>query len=167
MIKDVRIGHGADLHRFEEGRPLFLGGVEIPGGPGLEGHSDADVLLHAVTDALLGALALGDIGVWFPNTDPQWKGKASSFFVSEVIREIRARGWKVGNIDCNLLAEKPKLSPHFESMRRSIAELLGIEIDRVSVKATTPEKLGALGRGEGMYAEATVLLISSPAKSDA
>ena len=160
MIKDIRIGHGVDLHRFDASRPLFLGGIEIAGGPGLEGHSDADVLLHAVTDALLGALALGDIGVWFPNNDPQWKGKASSFFVSEALKTVKERGWRVSNIDCNIISEKPKLSPHFEAMRGSIASLLEIEVDRVSVKATTPEKLGALGRGEGMLAEATVLLIA-------
>jgi 2-C-methyl-D-erythritol 2,4-cyclodiphosphate synthase len=158
MARDIRIGHGVDLHRFDPGRPLFLGGIEIPGGPGLEGHSDADVLLHAVTDALLGALALGDIGVWFPNNDPQWKGRASSHFVAVVLEEIKRRGWRVGNIDCNLISEKPKLSPHFDVVRRSVASLLEVEIDQVSVKATTPEKLGGLGRGEGMYAEATVLL---------
>ena len=154
----VRIGNGMDVHRLVPGRRLFLCGVEIPCELGLEGHSDADVALHALMDALLGALALGDIGKHFPDTDPAYLGADSR----ELLRRVRAlpefRPWSIGNLDLTIVAQKPKLAPYREAMRRKIAEILKIEISQVSVKATTTEHLGFTGRGEGIASFCTVLL---------
>jgi 2-C-methyl-D-erythritol 2,4-cyclodiphosphate synthase len=157
-VTDVRIGQGIDFHPFAEGRKLFLGGVEIPNARGLQGHSDADALSHAVVDALLGALSLGDIGQHFPDTDPRWKGQASLYFVEHTAKLIGVHGWKIANIDSTVVTEEPMLQPHIETMRGKLAAALKIEKDRVSVKATRPEKMGALGRKEGLVALATALL---------
>ncbi len=153
-----RIGLGYDSHSFTPDRPLVLGGVPIPYEKGLAGHSDADAVLHAITDAILGALAVGDIGEHFPDTDPRWAGADSSVFVTEAVRLARGRGLRVGNCDVAILAEKPHLSPHKAAMVGRIAELLGIPIKRVSVKAKTNEQMGFIGRGEGIAALAVVLL---------
>jgi 2-C-methyl-D-erythritol 2,4-cyclodiphosphate synthase len=153
-----RIGLGYDSHPFTPGRPLVLGGVPIPHEKGLAGHSDADAVLHAITDAILGALAAGDIGEYFPDTDPRWAGVESSLFITEALRLARARGLRVGNCDVTILAESPRLSPHRAAMVGRIAELLGIPIKRVSVKAKTNEQMGFIGRGEGIAALAVVLL---------
>jgi 2-C-methyl-D-erythritol 2,4-cyclodiphosphate synthase len=154
-----RIGLGHDRHRLIAGRPLMLGGVRIESPVGLDGHSDADVLLHAITDAILGALALGDIGEWFPNTDPQWADADSATFVEAAIREARRRGWELGNLDCTVHAERPKLSPDKPRMAGRIAALLGTTADRVNVKAKTGEQVGPIGRAEAIDAEAVVLLV--------
>ncbi len=157
----MRIGTGYDVHRLVEGRPLIIGGVEIPYERGLLGHSDADVLVHAVMDALLGAAALGDIGLHFPDTDEQWKG-ASSLRLLERVREILEENtYLVVNVDATIIAQAPKMRPHIEEMRRNIAEALQVDISQVSVKATTEEHLGFTGRGEGISAQAAAL-ISSP-----
>jgi len=153
-----RIGVGYDIHKVRAGRRLVLGGVEIPWEKGLEGHSDADVLLHALCDALLGAAGLGDIGQHFPPSDPQWKDYDSREFVKKVYSKIKALGWKVVNIDSIIIAQAPKLSPYYGVMRERIAELLEVSAEVVSVKATTPEGLGALGAGEGIAAQVVVLL---------
>ena len=154
----LRIGQGYDVHRLVEGRKLILGGVEIPCEKGLLGHSDADVLTHAVMDALLGALALGDIGKHFPDNDPAYEGADSIALLRRVGEMLRERGWRVVNIDSTVAAQAPKLSPHIPAMRRNIAAALGIPEDRVSVKATTEEGLGITGKGEGMTASAIVLV---------
>jgi 2-C-methyl-D-erythritol 2,4-cyclodiphosphate synthase len=153
-----RIGVGYDIHKVRAGRRLVLGGVEIPWEKGLEGHSDADVLLHALCDALLGAAGLGDIGQYFPPSDPQWKDYDSREFVKKVYSKIKALGWKVVNIDSIIIAQAPKLSPYYGVMRERIAELVEVPAEVVSVKATTPEGLGALGAGEGIAAQVVVLL---------
>jgi 2-C-methyl-D-erythritol 2,4-cyclodiphosphate synthase len=153
-----RIGVGYDIHKVRAGRRLVLGGVEIPWEKGLEGHSDADVLLHALCDALLGAAGLGDIGQYFPPSDPQWKDYDSREFVKKVYSKIKALGWKVVNIDSIIIAQAPKLSPYYGVMRERIAELVEVSAEAVSVKATTPEGLGALGAGEGIAAQVVVLL---------
>jgi 2-C-methyl-D-erythritol 2,4-cyclodiphosphate synthase len=153
-----RVGTGHDIHRFEAGRPLVLGGVRVPYGWGLAGHSDADVLTHAIMDALLGALALGDIGRHFPDTDPQWKNADSLALLARVVEMIGEQGWQVGNLDAILLAEAPRLAPHLPAMRERLASALGVEADRVSVKAGTHERMGSIGRGEGIAATAVVLL---------
>src|SRR5690625_676349 len=155
---DFRIGYGYDLHRLEEGRPCIIGGVELPHDKGLLGHSDADVLLHAITDALLGALALGDIGTWFPDTDPEYSGADSGELLREVWRMVGDKGWRIGNVDATVIAEQPRLNPHIETIRQSVAALLQVEVGRVSVKATTSEKLGFLGAGEGIAAHAVALV---------
>jgi len=155
---DFRIGYGYDLHRLEEGRPCIIGGVELPHDKGLLGHSDADVLLHAITDALLGALALGDIGTWFPDTDPEYSGADSGELLREVCRMVGDKGWRIGNVDATVIAEQPRLNPHIETIRQSVAALLQVEVGRVSVKATTSEKLGFLGAGEGIAAHAVALV---------
>ena len=155
----VRVGLGHDTHRLGPDRALILGGVEIPYELGLIGHSDADVLLHAITDGLLGALALGDIGEWFPNSDPQWKDADSTVFVTEAAKIIRERGWEVGNLDCTVFAQEPKLSPFKRQMAERIAELLQIEPGQVSVKAKTGEHVGPIGRGESISADAIVLIV--------
>lgn len=155
---ETRVGFGYDVHAFADpsaGRKLFLGGVEIPHDRGLEGHSDADVLLHAICDALLGAASLGDIGILFPNTDMAYKGIASLRLLEAVNERLRAAGWSVVNIDATVVAEAPKLMPHREAMQRTMATSLGIDAERVSVKATTSEKMGFVGRREGMAAWAT------------
>ncbi len=153
-----RIGHGYDVHRWSEGRALVLGGVPIPYPKGLLGHSDADVLLHAVCDAILGALALGDIGEHFPDTDPQWAGISSLLLLERTGRMARKRGWRVENLDVTMLAQRPRLAPHIPEMVGRIAETLGVDPSCVSVKATTTEGLGFVGREEGLAAHAVVLL---------
>lgn len=159
MIKDIRIGFGYDVHAFSEDRELFLGGVKIPSEKGLKGHSDADVLLHAICDALFGALALGDIGIHFPDTDPKYKGIESKILLEESYKIIRAKGFILNNIDSTVVMEKPKLKPHILDIRKSISKILDVELDRVSVKATTSEKLGFVGKEEGVKAYANVLLM--------
>ena len=154
----MRIGHGYDVHRLVEGRDLILGGVKIDYELGLLGHSDADVLLHAVSDALLGAAGLGDIGRHFPDTDPQYKGADSGKLLAEVGRKIAAAGFRVGNIDVTMIAQRPKLKDHIPRMQQNIAAFLGIEENRVNVKATTEEKLGFTGEGLGMSCHAVCLL---------
>lgn len=154
----MRIGHGYDVHRLTEGRKLILGGVEIPFEKGLDGHSDADVLVHAIMDALLGAAALGDIGKLFPDNDPAYAGISSLLLLEKVAQRLREGGFSVGNIDATVLAQRPKLAPHIPQMREKIANVLGISADRVSVKATTEEGLGFTGSGEGIAAHAVCLL---------
>lgn len=155
----IRIGNGYDIHQLAADRPLILGGVNIPHHLGLLGHSDADVLTHAIMDALLGALGLGDIGHYFPPSDPKWKGADSMVLLQQVAEIIQSQGWQVSNIDSTIVAEQPKLKPHLKSMRSAIAETLRVEIDQISVKATTNEKLGPVGREEGICAYAVALLI--------
>lgn len=157
---DIRIGHGYDVHKLVEGRKLILGGVEIAHEKGLLGHSDADVLLHAIMDAVLGALALGDIGKHFPDNDPAYSGADSALLAAKTAELITGRGYHVGNIDATVLAQAPKLSPHIPKMRERIAEIYGIPVDRVSVKATTEEGLGFTGQRLGIAAHAVCLLIS-------
>ena len=154
----MRIGHGYDVHKLVEGRDLILGGVKIDYELGLLGHSDADVLLHAVSDALLGAAGLGDIGRHFPDTDPKYKGADSGKLLAEVGEKIAAAGYQVGNIDVTMIAQKPKLKDHIPQMQKNIAAFLGIEENRVNVKATTEEKLGFTGEGLGMSCHAVCLL---------
>ena len=158
----MRIGHGYDVHRLTEGRKLILGGVEIPWERGLLGHSDADVLTHAVMDALLGALALGDIGQHFPDTDPKYSGADSLQLLRHVIELIQSHGFQVGNVDATILAQAPKLAPHIPAMRENLARAMGVELSQVSVKATTEEGLGFTGHKEGIAAHAVALLISNP-----
>ncbi|MDF5726537.1 MAG: 2-C-methyl-D-erythritol 2,4-cyclodiphosphate synthase [Rhizonema sp. PD38] len=156
---NIRIGNGYDIHRLVSTRPLILGGVNIPHSLGLLGHSDADVLTHAIMDAMLGALSLGDIGHYFPPNDPQWAGADSLMLLSKVNQLISDRGWQVSNIDSVVVAERPKLKPHIEQIREKIAGVLQIEPNQVGVKATTNEKLGPVGREEGICAYAVVLLL--------
>lgn len=156
----MRIGHGYDVHRLVEGRRLILGGVDIPYEKGLLGHSDADVLLHAISDALLGAAALGDIGKHFPDTDPRYEGADSLQLLQEVGRLVNEAGYTVGNIDATILCQAPKLAPHIQTMRANIAGTLGLDVNQVSVKATTEEHLGFTGQGEGIAAHAVALLES-------
>ena len=153
-----RIGEGWDIHVLVEGRPLVLGGVTIPYAKGLLGHSDADALLHAITDALLGAAALGDIGRHFPDTDAQFKGADSGVLLAEAARRVRAQGFAIGNVDSTVIAQAPKLAPHIDSMRARIAQLLEIGVDQVNVKAKTAETMGPVGAGEAMEARAIALL---------
>ena len=155
---NFRIGQGYDVHAFGEGDHVMLGGVRVPHDHGVLAHSDGDVVLHALCDAMLGALALGDIGQHFPPSDPRWKGADSSEFVRHCNALLRERGWQVGNADVTVICERPKVGPHALAMREVIAGLLGIEVDRVSVKATTSEKLGFTGRSEGIAAQAVVLV---------
>lgn len=157
----MRIGHGYDVHRFAEGDFITLGGVRIAHTAGLLAHSDGDVLLHALSDALLGAAALGDIGKHFPDTDPQFKGADSRVLLRHVLKQVHGKGWKVGNVDATIVAQAPKMAPHIERMRASIAEDLLVDIDQVNVKATTTEKLGFTGREEGIAVHAVALLISA------
>jgi len=157
-MADLRVSHGFDIHRFGEGRRLVLGGVEFPGEPGLDGHSDADVVLHAAMDAVLGPTGLGDIGTLFPPDDPRFAGADSRALASEVARRVALERYRVINLDLMLLAERPKIRPRVEEMRRSIADAFGIAVDRVGLKATTLERLGSLGRAEGMACQAVALL---------
>lgn len=157
-MTNLRIGQGYDVHRLTEGRPLILGGVKIPYDRGLEGHSDADVLVHAVMDALLGAAKLGDIGKLFPDTDPRYAGISSLALLRQVAALLRQHGWAVVNVDATLVAQAPKISPHKARMEANIAEALEIGEDRVNVKATTEERLGFTGDGSGMAAQAVALL---------
>ena len=154
----MRIGHGYDVHRLVEGRKCIIGGVDIPHETGLDGHSDADVLVHAVMDALLGALALGDIGKHFPDTDPRYKGADSMALLRHVAALIAREGYRLGNLDATVLAQAPKLAPHIMQMRENIAEALSCEVSRVSVKATTEEKLGFTGAKQGIAAHCVCLL---------
>lgn len=154
----MRIGHGYDVHRLVEGRDLIIGGVNIPHTKGLLGHSDADVLVHAIMDSLLGALALGDIGKLFPDNDPRYKGADSLMLLSQVALVVERAGMKVANIDSTIIAQAPKLAPHIPKMRENIAKVLSLPTDRVSVKATTEEGLGFSGSGEGIAAHAVCLL---------
>ncbi|MDE5662742.1 MAG: 2-C-methyl-D-erythritol 2,4-cyclodiphosphate synthase [Muribaculaceae bacterium] len=158
MDCNFRIGSGFDVHRLVEGRDLWLCGLRIDHHLGLLGHSDADVAIHALCDALLGALALGDIGKLFPDSDPRYKGIDSKILLSHVVAEVHRMGWKIGNADITILAERPKLRPHIDRMRDCLAELLDIPADRTSVKATTTEGLGYTGRQEGIAAQASVLI---------
>ncbi len=155
----MRIGHGYDVHRLVEGRKLILGGVEIPYEKGLLGHSDADVLLHAVADALLGAAALGDIGYHFPDSDERYRGADSRVLLREVVSMLSERGYSVSNLDCTILAQRPKLAPYIHQMRENIAADLSVQTERVSVKATTEEGLGFSGEGKGIAAHAVALLL--------
>ena len=153
-----RVGFGFDVHQLVEGRGLWLGGVLIPHHRGALGHSDADVLLHAVCDALLGAAGLGDIGRHFPDTDDRWKGADSKLLLKEVVRLLDEKGWQVGNVDCTLILEKPRIMPHVPAMRSTIAPILGVAEDAVNIKATTNEKMGFVGREEGVAAHAVALI---------
>jgi len=157
-MTNIRIGNGFDVHALAAGRPLVLGGVAIPHERGLAGHSDADVVLHAVCDAILGALALGDIGMHFPDTDARWKDADSRALLRQVAALASAQGWRIGNLDVTVIAEAPKLAPHVLAMRANLAADLACDVDAISVKATTTERLGFAGRGEGIAALATVLL---------
>jgi 2-C-methyl-D-erythritol 2,4-cyclodiphosphate synthase len=161
----LRIGNGYDIHCLAAGRPLILGGVMIEHELGLLGHSDADVLTHAMMDAMLGALSLGDIGHYFPPTDPQWKGADSLKLLAQVNQLIQSQGWQVGNIDSVIVAERPKLKPHIGAMRDRLAATLGLSPEQVGIKATTNEKLGPEGREEGISAHAVVLLVPYPVSS--
>jgi len=154
----MRVGHGFDVHAFAEGRKLIIGGVDIPHSLGLAGHSDADVLLHAICDALLGAAALGDIGRHFPDSDARYKGIDSRELLRETARLIGEKGWRVSNLDATIIAQAPKMAPHIPAMAEHIAADLGVEVGCVNVKATTTERLGFTGRGEGIAAEAVCLL---------
>jgi len=155
----IRIGQGIDVHAFEEARPLVLGGVRIANRGGLGGHSDADAVLHAITDALLGAVAAGDIGSYFPSEDPRWKGAESRLFLEEALRIVGAGGWEISNLDVTVIAQKPKLAPHRDPMRSAIASMLNLGVEQVSIKATTTDHLGFTGRQEGIAALAVVLLV--------
>ncbi len=154
-----RIGQGYDSHRLVEGRKLILGGVEIPHERGLLGHSDADALLHAITDAILGAAALGDIGKHFPDTAEEFRGADSRMLLREAAKRVRATGYDIGNVDCTIIAQRPKMAPHIAGMAANIAADLGVPVGHVNVKAKTNEKLGYLGREEGINAEAVALLV--------
>lgn len=155
---NFRIGHGYDVHRLVEGRKCIIGGVDIPHEKGLLGHSDADVLLHAVSDAILGAAAMGDIGCLFPDNDPKFEGADSLKLLEEVVRVVKEKGYVIGNVDATVIAQRPKLKPHTLKMRENIAKACGIDVDSVSVKATTEEKLGFTGSEEGISAHSVVLI---------
>jgi|TARA_R100001230_G_C5688968_1_gene200761 2-C-methyl-D-erythritol 2,4-cyclodiphosphate synthase len=161
----MRIGHGFDVHRFGPGDHLMIGGVKLPFDHGFVAHSDGDVLLHAISDALLGACALGDIGRHFPDTDPAWKGADSRGLLRHVVALVRGEGFEVVNLDATIMAQAPKMAPHIEAMRAAIAETLGVTLGQVNVKATTTERLGFTGRGEGIAAEAVVLLAAQEASN--
>ena len=157
---DFRIGQGIDFHRLieDQNRPLMLGGVEIPGQLALKGHSDADVILHAITDAILGALALGDLGEFFPDTDPALKDADSSVLLATVLKEMNSRGYRVNNVDLTVMGERPKLAPHRSMIKKKVASLLAIAEESTGIKATTTEKMGFLGRAEGLGCMAVILL---------
>jgi 2-C-methyl-D-erythritol 2,4-cyclodiphosphate synthase len=157
----MRIGHGVDVHAFGAGDHLVLGGVRVPFDRGVVAHSDGDVVIHALCDAMLGAAALGDIGRHFPPSDPQWKGADSRDFLRHCTALLRARGWRVGNADITVVCELPKIGPHAEAMRRNMADDTGVGLDAISVKATTTERLGFTGRGEGISAHAVCLLVQA------
>ena len=158
----IRIGHGFDVHAFGTDNPLIIGGVTIRFDKGFIAHSDGDVALHALTDALLGAVALGDIGKLFPDTDIQYKGADSRVLLREAYRQVQAKGYVVGNVDVTIIAQAPKMRPHIDAMRALIAQDLTVDIEQVNVKATTSEKLGFTGRGEGIACEAVALLVRKP-----
>ena len=154
----IRVGFGYDVHTLEEGRDFFLGGIKLPSTKGAAGHSDADVLIHAICDALLGAANLRDIGFHFANTDDRWKGMDSKFFLSEVTAMLHEKGWMIQNVDCTVCLERPKVNPHIQAMKEVLAPLMNITVDDVSIKATTSEKLGFVGREEGVNAYAVALI---------
>ena len=156
---NIRIGNGYDIHQLVAGRPLILAGVNIPHSKGLLGHSDADVLVHATMDAMLGALGLGDIGHYFPPSDPKWKGADSMVLLEQVAEIVFSQGWQIGNLDSTVVAENPKLKPHLKPMRSNLAKTLKIEESQISIKATTNEKLGPVGREEGICAYVVILLV--------
>ncbi len=156
---DIRIGNGYDVHALAEGLPMWLGGVRIPSETGFVAHSDGDVAIHALCDALLGALALGDIGHLFPDTSPEWKGVDSKLLLGKVVDLLREKGWRIGNVDVTIALQRPKLAPHIQSMRETLSPILGVDVDAVSVKATTTERLGFVGRCEGCEVWATVLVV--------
>ena len=155
----IRVGMGYDVHVLEEGREFFLGGVKLPATKGAVGHSDADVLIHAICDALLGAANLRDIGFHFANTDGRWKGMDSKYFLGEVTRMLHEKGWEIQNVDCTICLEKPKVNPHIDEMKKTLAPLMKISEEDVSIKATTSEKLGFVGREEGVNAYAVALIL--------
>ena len=157
----IRLGNGYDVHRFRPGDHVILCGVKIPHDQTLMGHSDADVAMHAVTDAIYGALAQGDIGRHFPPSDPQWKGAASDIFLSHAAQLMRTMGFEISNVDCTIVCEYPKIGPHADAMQRKMAEIMAIDVANISVKATTSERLGFTGRGEGIAAIATAALIAT------
>ncbi|WP_205960472.1 2-C-methyl-D-erythritol 2,4-cyclodiphosphate synthase [Ramlibacter henchirensis] len=161
----MRIGEGWDVHALVPGRPLVIGGVVVPYERGLLGHSDADVLLHAITDAILGAAGLGDIGRHFPDTDARFKGADSALLLEEAARRVTAAGWSIANVDSTVIAQAPKLAPHIEAMRERIAKALGLTPGQVNVKAKTAEKLGPVGQGQSIEARAVVLLLAAPVVS--
>ncbi len=156
---DIRLGNGFDVHRFEPGDHVWLCGVSVPHSKGLNGHSDADVGMHAITDAIYGALGEGDIGQHFPPSDPQWKGAESQIFLQHACALARERGFAIGNVDCTLICERPKIGPHQAAMKSSLAQIMELSADRISVKATTSERLGFTGREEGIAALATATLV--------
>ncbi|GLQ34325.1 bifunctional enzyme IspD/IspF [Amylibacter marinus] len=156
---DIRTGIGYDVHALGEGDHVILNGISIPHSQAMIGHSDADVAMHALTDALFGALAEGDIGQWFPPADPQWKGASSDIFLRKAIERVHARGFHISNMDCTIICEMPKIGPHATAMRENLAKITGVDLERISVKATTSEKLGFTGRGEGIAAQATTTLV--------
>ena len=158
---DIRLGNGFDVHAFGPGDHVTLCGVDIPHTHGLVGHSDADVAMHTVTDALYGALALGDIGRHFPPSDPQWKGAQSDIFLKHAVGQVDAQGFRITNIDCTIICEFPKIGPHADAMREQMAQIIGVDVSRISVKATTSEKLGFTGRAEGIACIATAALVSA------
>lgn len=155
----IRTGLGWDNHRIAEGRPMIIGGITIPCEFGLDGHSDADILLHALTDALLGALALGDIGMHFPDTDPRWKGASSDRFLAHALELVRERGWTIANVDTTVILQRPKLKDFRDPMRENIARILGIDVDQVGVKFKTAEKVGPVGEGKSAEAQAIATLV--------
>ena len=157
----IRIGNGYDVHQLVSGRKLILGGVNVPHSKGLDGHSDADALLHALCDALLGAVGAGDIGKHFPDTDPKWKGISSLHLLKEVMRMCREKGFELANADSVIVAQKPKLAPYISEMKKNIASILDVETDQINIKATTTEKLGFAGREEGISAYAVALLVKN------
>ena len=157
----IRIGQGFDVHEFAEGRPLIIGGITIPHDRGLTGHSDADVLLHTITDAALGAIGEGDIGRHFPDTDAAFKDADSAVLLEKIWALVEDKGYKLGNIDCTIMAQRPKMAPHIETIRERVAQLLHADVTQVNVKATTTEKLGFVGREEGIASMATILLVKS------
>ena len=157
-MPSLKIGHGYDVHQLVTGRELIIGGVNIPHETGLLGHSDADVLLHAITDAIIGALGMGDIGHAFPDTNPETEGIASSQILADIYQKMVEKGYEIGNIDATILAEAPKMAPHLQEMKQNIARILQTDITNINIKATTTEKLGFVGRREGMACEAVVLI---------
>lgn len=157
-MKSIRVGQGVDIHQLVEGRKMILGGVHIPHEKGPLGHSDADVLIHAICDALLGAAALGDIGYHFPDTSSEFKDIDSGLLLKQVCELLSSKGWKIGNIDSTLILERPKIKPHIPAMQERLSALMGIETDAISIKATTNEKMGYVGRGEGVLAFASCLI---------
>lgn len=154
----MRVGMGFDVHQLVAGKDFWLGGIKLPADKGAVGHSDADVLIHAICDALLGAANLGDIGFHFSNTDPKWKGMASKHFLKEVMKMLGGEGWEIENIDCTLCLEKPKINPHIPAMRQALASIMGVKEDLISIKATTNELMGYVGREEGVNAYAVALI---------